>query len=217
MKRMCLAIVSCGLLVACGGESNVSEGKPGPEKVSAATKVQSVQSGSEVNKKPVERKLAIQGMTCKGCASSVRTALMSVEGVHEAIVNFEKGEAVIKCDESVTGATLIHQVENYEVGGVKQSFKAQEKAAAEPSAKTNTKPVEHQLAIQGMCCNGCAASVRTALNSIQGVQDVDVSFEKGKAVIKCDESVSAKVLIDTLENPKNGAVKRGYKVQELTL
>jgi len=205
------------MLAACGSKPEVSETKPDPEKVSAATEAKSVQPAPKVKSQPVERKLAIQGMTCKGCAATVRTALMSVDGVENATVSFENGEAVIKCDESVTGAILIQKVENYELGGVKQSFKAQEVTKTEPSAKTNVKPVERKLSVQGMCCNGCAASVKTALKSVQGVRDADVSFVNGEVIVKCDESVSAATLIDTLENPKNGAVKRGYKAQELTL
>ncbi len=224
MKRIYVVLGLVGMLAACGSKSEVSEAKPGPEKVSAATGAKSGQSESKVKSQPVERKLAIQGMTCKGCASAVRTALMSVDGVEDATVSYENGEAVIKCDESVTGAILIQKVENYEIGGVKQSYKAQEVTKTEPSAKSNepgaksnVKPVERKLSIQGMCCNGCAAGVKAALKSVQGVQDVDVSFVNGEAIVKCDESVSAGTLIDTLENPKKGGVKRGYKVQELTL
>jgi copper chaperone CopZ len=75
---------------------------------------------------PVERKLAVDGMSCKGCAATVRTALMSVEGVKDAKVVFAEGQATIQCDPSVSADKLIKTVENWELGGVKQSYKAQE-------------------------------------------------------------------------------------------
>lgn len=38
----------------------------------------------------------ITGMTCMGCRSHVEKALNNIEGVNDAEVNLEKGEAVIE-------------------------------------------------------------------------------------------------------------------------
>jgi len=38
--------------------------------------------------------------------------------------------------------------------------------------------------VNGMTCGGCATSVERALKSTEGVTDVRISYEKGKAVIK---------------------------------
>src|SRR5215217_9519021 len=43
------------------------------------------------------------------------------------------------------------------------------------------------LHVKGMTCGGCATSVERALKSTDGVTDVQVSYEKGKAVIKYDD------------------------------
>lgn len=43
------------------------------------------------------------------------------------------------------------------------------------------------LKVRGMTCGGCATSVEKALKSTDGVQDVRVSFERGRAVIKYDD------------------------------
>src|SRR5437868_14032543 len=43
------------------------------------------------------------------------------------------------------------------------------------------------LRVKGMTCGGCATSVEKALKSTDGVTDVRVSFEKGKAVVKYDD------------------------------
>ena len=112
---------------ACGQPSEQVEAKSEAKAtvVEAASKAKEAAPPKQPSK-PVQRKLAIQGMSCKGCAATVRTALKSVEGVTDATVAFETGEAVITCDESVTAAALVDKVENYELGGVKQSYTAKE-------------------------------------------------------------------------------------------
>ncbi len=43
------------------------------------------------------------------------------------------------------------------------------------------------IKVQGMTCGGCATRVEEALKSTDGVQEVNVSFERGRAVIKYDD------------------------------
>jgi mercuric transport protein len=51
------------------------------------------------------------------------------------------------------------------------------------SAATKTVTIR----VEGMHCGGCASSVTKALKATEGVEDVQVSFEKGEAVIKFDD------------------------------
>lgn len=53
--------------------------------------------------------LKVGGMTCDACAFSVKTALKSVEGVKEAKVRFEKGEAEVRYIEGT--ATVDQMIE----------------------------------------------------------------------------------------------------------
>jgi copper chaperone len=51
--------------------------------------------------------LRVEGMKCNKCSSSVAKALKATEGVQEAVISSEKGEAVITYDdEKVTEAKL---------------------------------------------------------------------------------------------------------------
>ncbi|MEW6211091.1 MAG: cation transporter [Acidobacteriota bacterium] len=51
--------------------------------------------------------IEVEGMTCGGCAYSIEKALKGTQGVEDAKVNYEKGEAWIKYDdEKVTLAKL---------------------------------------------------------------------------------------------------------------
>ena len=44
------------------------------------------------------------------------------------------------------------------------------------------------IKVEGMKCSKCSASVTKALKATEGVEDVQVSSEKGEAVIKYDDS-----------------------------
>ncbi len=54
----------------------------------------------------VEWILAIEGMTCEGCASGLQAALSKVPGVTSASVSYEEGRALIAADSSVTDEIL---------------------------------------------------------------------------------------------------------------
>lgn len=43
------------------------------------------------------------------------------------------------------------------------------------------------IKVEGMHCGGCSSSVTKALKATDGVEDVQVSYEKGEAIIKYDE------------------------------
>lgn len=47
------------------------------------------------------------------------------------------------------------------------------------------------LKIQGMTCGGCVNSVKTVLEKLSGVGQVDVSLENAKAVIQHDTSLAS--------------------------
>lgn len=51
------------------------------------------------------------------------------------------------------------------------------------------------IKVQGMTCGGCATRVEKVLKSTDGVEEVRVSFERGKAVIRYDDQ---KVTVDKL-------------------
>ncbi len=65
--------------------------------------------------------LNVTGMSCEGCANSVRSALSRVEGVHNAEVSLEEKKAVVALEDGVRAADLLDAVEaaGYEatVGG----------------------------------------------------------------------------------------------------
>ena len=56
--------------------------------------------------------IKVEGMTCNKCSSSVSKALKATEGVQDAQVSSEKGEAVIKYDDKKLTETKLREVIN---------------------------------------------------------------------------------------------------------
>ncbi len=50
--------------------------------------------------------LGIDGMTCTGCEAAVRSSLLKIPGVQEALVSYEKGEAIIRVAGGVEESSL---------------------------------------------------------------------------------------------------------------
>lgn len=51
--------------------------------------------------------LHISGMTCGGCAASVRCVLLAVEGVSRADVDWQQGRAEVEFDAAQTDAAAL--------------------------------------------------------------------------------------------------------------
>lgn len=56
--------------------------------------------------------IRVTGMTCPGCARTIEQALQKTEGVMEARVNFERGEAWIRYDDRKVGLARLRGVIN---------------------------------------------------------------------------------------------------------
>jgi copper chaperone CopZ len=56
--------------------------------------------------------IKVEGMKCAKCSSSVSKALKATEGVEDATVRSDKGEAVIKYDDQKTNETKLREVIN---------------------------------------------------------------------------------------------------------
>ena len=56
------------------------------------------------------------------------------------------------------------------------------------------------LKISGMKCERCEASVKKALESIDGVESAEVSHEKGTAVVELSKDVPVDELVAVVED-----------------
>ncbi|MGH8003578.1 MAG: mercuric transporter MerT family protein [Limisphaerales bacterium] len=79
-------------------------------------------------------------------------------------------------------------------------------AAKAPAIQATQAYQTLELGVSGMTCEGCAQNVKNALVSVPGVVDAEVSYEKGKAVVKFSGSQADKEKLAT------AVQKAGYKV-----
>lgn len=63
-----------------------------------------------------------------------------------------------------------------------------------------------KLTVSGMKCDGCVESVREALESVSGVEGVEVSLDRGEARVTTDESTGRGELETAVEDA-------GYSVE----
>lgn len=56
------------------------------------------------------------------------------------------------------------------------------------------------LKIGGMSCKHCVASVKSALEAVDGVTSADVNLENGSASVVCDDCVAGDTLVSAVDD-----------------
>lgn len=65
------------------------------------------------------------------------------------------------------------------------------------------------LKIEGMMCEGCASTVRTALESVDGVTSVDVVLKKNTATVTHDGADDESLVSAVVDAGFRASIKRG--------
>ncbi|HMR64209.1 MAG TPA: heavy metal translocating P-type ATPase, partial [Anaerolineae bacterium] len=116
-------------------------------------------------KAPKQITLPVIGMTCANCAAAVERNAKKVAGVNEAVVNFANEKVTLKFDGSQTALEMI--IDRLGRAGYQVPI------------------AEAELAITGMTCVNCAASVERVLNKkIPGVLQATVNFATERATLR---------------------------------
>ncbi|EGV65974.1 Cu(2+)-transporting P-type ATPase [Yamadazyma tenuis] len=137
--------------------------------------------------------VSIQGMTCGACSASITTSLENINGVSEVSVNLITEDGKITHDVSVTPEMIVGAIEDC---GFDASITGSEQANVSHNTLTQS-----TIAITGMTCGSCSASITKALELLPGVSAVTVSLLTEEAVIKYTESqISVQELLETIEN-----------------
>ena len=109
--------------------------------------------------------LSRHGMTCANCAATVERIAKSLDGVEEARVNFASEQAAVTFDpKAVTLPQILGRI--------------QAAGYAVPTARVD-------LAITGMTCANCAATIERTLNKkVPGVVQAAVNFATERAAVE---------------------------------
>ncbi|KAJ2843942.1 Cu(2+)-transporting P-type ATPase, partial [Coemansia erecta] len=155
----------------------------GAQEITAAIEGCGFDAQTVANSLQKQATLAVHGMTCQSCVKSVKAALGGVAGIEAADVSLEDSAATVTWSPHTVG------------GGVAAIVKIIEEAgfdARAPEAESAEKPSEVvAVAVGGMTCHSCVASVTMALKDTPGVVDAKVELEpSGRALVTIDSSAA---------------------------
>lgn len=59
---------------------------------------------------------------------------------------------------------------------------------------------ETKIKVNGMVCGGCENRVKNALTTIEGIEKVEASYQKGEVTIFAKEEISKSVMEEKIED-----------------
>lgn len=107
--------------------------------------------------------MAVDGMTCAGCAGCVEKAINNLAGIETSTVNLAAEQADVTFDPEQTNAVEI--------------------AAAITNAGYSVPTQVLRLVIDGMTCASCQQRVERALEAVSGVRSAAVNFAQDQALV----------------------------------
>jgi Cu+-exporting ATPase len=134
-----------------------------------------------------EIQLSVTGMTCANCAANIERSLRKLAGIKEVSVNFASETAIVSFEEPLVSLDdIFAQIKKAGYGIVTQ--------------KT-------ELALTGMSCANCAATIDRILNQkITGIIKADVNFAAERTVIEFVPSITS------LDHIRNVLKKAGFGI-----
>jgi Cu+-exporting ATPase len=125
-------------------------------------------------------RLAITGMSCANCSSTVTEALESLEGVREANVNFATDEGTVEYDPEVTSLADVYEA----IDGA--GYSAVDDAI--------------RVTVTDMSCANCSQTVSESLLETPGVISADVNFATDEGRVRFNpEEATRSDLYDAVE------------------
>ena len=105
-----------------------------------------------------------------------------------------------KCKNSLRGQNLLEKDTTLETVVNEQETTAKAELNNQEKGKNQEdKNMKKTMKIEGMMCGHCEATVKKALEALEGVTEVVVSHENGTAIVECSAEVSDEVLKSTVE------------------
>lgn len=142
-----------------------------------------------------EVNLQVGGMHCASCVANVEKSVSKIPGVSSVSVNLVTSRAVVEY--------------NSEQTDIPELIQAVEKVGYSAEELRELKRGETTLAITGMHCASCVATIEKALLEVPGVSSASVNLTTTRAKVQFDPSqVDLATLISAVE-------KVGYGAEEL--
>ncbi|KAI9932889.1 hypothetical protein ASPWEDRAFT_47294 [Aspergillus wentii DTO 134E9] len=143
--------------------------------------------------------LAVEGMTCGACTSAVEGGLNGVFGVASVSVSLLSERAVVEHDASIITPDQIAEVIEDRGFGAKVLNISEPQDGLHAQEKTSQPQlVATTVAIDGMTCGACTASVQGVFNGVDGLVQFNISLLAERAIIVHDPAVLPTEKITTL-------------------
>ena len=160
-----------------GLKSSINKGEPISEKENAKEK-------NLIEKNEKTTKIKVEGMMCGHCEKRVSDALEKT-GKAKNIVASHENSSVEFIDQGLSPEEIKNAIEDAGYKIIKNK--------GEDSMKKILK-------VEGMSCNHCVASVKKALEGIDGVREADVRLEDKSARVELDKDLADEALVKAVED-----------------
>lgn len=160
-----------------GVKRSLEEAKPSNEK-------EIVKEENLIEKNEKRTKIKVEGMTCGHCEKRVADALEKTGKAKDVVANHENSSV-----EFIDQGISPEEIEN-----------AIEEAGYKIIKNKGEDNMEKILNVEGMSCNHCTASVKKALEGLDGVKEADVSLEGKNAKVELDKDVADEALVKAVED-----------------
>lgn len=160
-----------------GVKISLEESKPSSEK-------ENVDKQKDLEKSEKVTKIKVEGMMCGHCEKRVADALEKTGKAKNAVASHENS-SVEFIDQGLSPEEIKNAIEDAGYKIIKNK--------GEDS-------MEKILNVEGMSCNHCVASVRKALEGLEGVREADVNLEDKKARVELDKDLADETLIKAVED-----------------
>lgn len=115
----------------------------------------------------------IKGMTCRGCVETVEKHLQNIPGIENVKVDLDSQSVVIQSEKEIPFSELENALQDTHYS-IHETLK---------DAQT------HTYFVQGMTCPGCENTVRTALNDVDGIRDIQVNRKNSSVTIQTEKHI----------------------------
>ncbi len=154
------------------------------EEAKTSNEKEIVKEENLIEKNEKRTKIKVEGMTCGHCEKRVADALEKTGKAKDVVANHENSSV-----EFIDQGLSPEEIEN-----------AIEEAGYKIIKNKGEDNMEKILNVEGMSCNHCTATVKKALEGIDGVKEADVSLEGKNAKVELDKDVADEALVKAVED-----------------
>jgi len=154
------------------------------EESNSAREKEKVDKQKDLEKSEKITRIEVEGMMCGHCEKRVADALEKTGKAKNAVASHENSSV-----EFIDQGLSPEEIKN-----------AIEEAGYKIIKNKGEDSMEKILNVEGMSCNHCVASVRKALEGLDGVREADVSLDDKKARVELDKDLADEVLVKAVED-----------------